>query len=110
MSEFFAENGYKKVGLCCFGTLGTIFAEEMAVENSETNDITIEFIADKRADIMPANYNNIPIILPEKITEQSFDVIVVSHVYYYNEIADYLIKLGVKEEQIISLNDIVFSL
>ena len=42
--------------------------------------------------------------------QEEVDIIVICHVYYYNKIADELVKIGIPESKLLSLNDIVFTL
>lgn len=105
LSAFMEKTGYKKIALYSLGTLGNIFLKEFLDEGIE-----VAYVIDKNKHLFPDQIGNIPIISMDEINkQQAVDAFVVCHVYYYNQIADELIKLGIEKEKIISLNDIVFS-
>ncbi len=106
LKAFLDRYGYKKIALYSLGTLGNIFLEEFYAEKTD-----IACLIDKNNGNFPQEIHGIPVIPPEEIGEFSdVDAVIICHVYYYNQIADDLIKLGVPEEKILSLNDIVFTL
>ena len=106
IKSFLDANGYKNIAVYSLGTLGNLFLEEAVKEN-----IQISYIVDKNNSMFPTQIHNIPVIGLQDVSNQaSVDAIVICHVYYFNQIADDLVKLGIKEEQLLSLNDIVFSL
>ena len=104
--SFLEAYGYKKIAVYSLGTLGNIFLDEALKENIE-----ISYIVDKNNVNFPSQINDIPVIGLQDVPKQEpVDAIVICHVYYYNQIADDLVNLGIREEQLLSLNDIVFSL
>lgn len=106
MKDFLDAYGYKKIAICGLSSLGNIFLEEAIAEG-----IDIVYIADKNAKIFPPNVNGIQVIDTKDICKQEeVDIIVICHVYYYNKIADELVKIGIQESKLLSLNDIVFTL
>ena len=106
MKDFLDGYGYKKVGICGFSSLGNVFFEEAITEG-----IDVVYIADKKNEMLPKKMGDVPVIGLDGICKyEDVDAIVICHVYYYNEIADELVKMGVRENKILSLNDIVFTL
>lgn len=103
---FMEQYGYHTIAMYSLGTLGNLFLEEAVKEN-----LQIAYIIDKNSTGFPAKVHGIPVIgLSEVPLQKPVDVVVICHVYYYNQIADDLIGLGLREEQLLSLNDIVFTL
>lgn len=106
LKTFLDEYGYSRVVLYSLGTLGCIFAEELAKEG-----VNVNCIIDERAATLPESYAGFSVAPPEALPQhQDVDAVIICHVYYYNKIADKLVARGIPEEKIISLNDIVFSL
>lgn len=106
LKDFFESCGYHTIALYSLGTLGNIFLEELLREN-----VRAAYIVDRNKNSFPAAISGIPVIAPEEVPAQKpVDAMVVCHVYYYNRIADELVRLGMPEEKIISLNDVVFSI
>lgn len=106
LKSFLDQLGYKRIALYSLGTLGNIFLEEF---NNEKVDIVC--LIDKNSHNFPDHIHGIPVISPDQINNyQEIDAVIICHVYYYNEIADELVTLGVPEKDILSLNDIVFTL
>lgn len=106
LAAFMKKNGYNNIALYSLGTLGSIFLEEFLNEN-----LSITYAIDKNKKNFPEQIKGVPVIGIDEISAQKqVDAIVICHVYYYNQIADELVKQGVPENKIISLNDIVFSI
>lgn len=106
ITSFMDKLGYKKIAIYSLGTLGSIFLNEFLNEN-----IDIIYVVDKNKKLFPDSINGVPIIEPNEIEkQQQVDLVVICHVFYYNQIADEIVKHGIPEDRIISLNDIVFSI
>lgn len=106
LKSFLEAYGYRTVAMYSLGTLGNIFLEELLRE-----DVNVAYLADRNKTSFPAAIFGIPVVAPEEVPLQNpVDAIIVCHVYYYNQIADELVRLGIPEEKILSLNDIVFTI
>jgi NADH/NAD ratio-sensing transcriptional regulator Rex len=104
--KFLKDKGIYNIALYSYGTLGSIFLPEFLKSN-----IKVSYIIDKNSQRLPEFINEIPVVNINEINEyKNSDAIVVCHVYYYNSIVDDLTRLGINEDKIISLNDIVFSI
>lgn len=98
LGVYFTRHHYRKIIAYGYGELGKRFVEEC-----KSYDIEISAIMDK--DAKQGRGEDIPIIHPEWDCERC-DVIVVSVVEYYDEIKNYLEKIG-RQEAVVSLKDLV---
>lgn len=95
--SFFAENGYKTIAIYGMKELGERLYEELS-----DSEVEVKYIIDKNADSM---YADVDIIRPDEPLEE-VDAIVVTAVYYFEEIEE---MLGEKVDYpVLSLSDIVF--
>lgn len=105
LSDFFELCNYKTFAIYGLSSLGMLFLEEVSKEQ-----FLPAYIIDKNCERLKDKFN-IQMIHPDELPIPiNVDAIVVCHVFYYNEIADELVRHGCPEEKIISLNDIIFSI
>lgn len=99
LAEYFQKNNYKTIAIYGMKELG-----ERLVDELEDSDIEVCYAIDKNADRI---YSAVDIVTPEDDLEP-VDVIVVTAIYYYDEIADVLSKKV--DYPIVSLEDILYEL
>jgi len=106
MQEFLEKYGYNNIAIYAFGTLGHIFYDELFKSR-----VKVKYIIDKNYKSFDGSFKGAPVIgIEELFAQGKVDAFVICHVYYYNALADNLIKQGIDEEKILSLNDIVFTI
>ena len=102
LTEYFINNGYKKVGIYGLGDLGSRLVDEFKETEIEVVygiDRDIDYIS---YDILVYSLDEI-----ERISKE-VDVIVVTAVFAYDDVKDMLYKkLGIK---VISLEEVVFGI
>ncbi len=104
--SFFDSRGINSIAVYSFGSLGNIFVDEAFDEG-----LDIKYIADRNTNLLPSEYKGINIVnIKDIMLQEEVDAIVICHVYYYNQIADELTKLGIPENKLYSMNDVVFTL
>ena len=96
LEEYFIQNNYKTVAIYGMRELGEHLYDEL-----KDSDITVKYVIDKNAD---AVYIDVNVVTPDDYLER-VDVIVVTAVYYFEEIKE---MLGRKVDYaIVSLEDII---
>lgn len=95
--EYFEKQGYKTVAIYGMKELGERLYDEL-----KESGITVEYIIDKNADQI---YADVDIITPDEELKP-VDVIVVTAIYYFDEIEDMLSEKV--DYPIISLEDILY--
>lgn len=97
--EYFEKNGYKTVAIYGMKELGERLYDEL-----EGSDIKVKYVIDKNADQI---YADVDVVTPDDELE-SVDVIVVTALYYFDEIAE---VLGEKVDYpVVSLEDILYEI
>jgi hypothetical protein len=106
LKTFFDDCGIRTIAVYSLGSLGKVFVDEACEEK-----LDIKYIVDRNPKMLPSEYNGIKIVdLNDIMLQENVDAIVICHVYYYNQIADELVKLGIPESKLYSMNDVVFTL
>lgn len=96
LEEYFKQNNYKTVAIYGMRELGERLYYEL-----KDSDITVKYAIDKNAD---AVYTDVDVVTPDDHLDR-VDVIVVTAVYYFEEIKDML--AGKVDCAIVSLEDII---
>lgn len=106
-ADFFKKENIKSIAIYGLGemhNLGEIFFRDII-----NSDITIEYLIDRYGSA--DNYLGTPLI---KISDIKFplsaDAVVLTPVYYMNEIIENLVKAGIPLEKIIPITEIIFGL
>lgn len=99
LAEYFQKNNYKTIAVYGMKELG-----ERLVDELENSGIKVCYAIDKNADNI---YSVVDIVTPDDDLEP-VDVIVVTAIYYYDEIVDVLSKKV--DCPIVSLEDVLFEL
>lgn len=97
LTEYFKRNNYKTVAIYGMKELGERLYDEL-----KDSGVTVKYIIDKNASDVYANED---VITPDEDLEP-VDVIVVTAIYYYNEIEEMLLEKV--DYPIVSLEDIVY--
>lgn len=97
LKEYFQRNNYKAVAIYGMKELGERLYDEL-----KSSDIEVAYIIDKNADRIYADVN---VITPDEELEP-VDVIVVTAIYYFDEIEELLSKKV--ECPVVSLEDILY--
>lgn len=110
IAEFFRCNQYRSVSIYGLGlhyNLG-----ELLYEDIKHTDIEVKYFIDKYLwGKYPDGISGIPVVSPQKLPYlEPVDVIVITPVFYSNEIMDELTFIGIEAEKIITLTDIVYGL
>lgn len=106
LTDFFKFHGYNKIAIYGIGDLGEIIYQDLS-----QSDISIEFFIDGAYKSFSKGYKNIPVVGIEDIKKQSkVDVILISPIFFCNDIIDNLVAVGCKLEEIINLSDAVYGL
>lgn len=110
IADFFAANNYKTIAICIRGVLNNL--GELFYNDILESNIKVKFFYDRNYyNIFSGGIKGIPVIGADDLSSQEpVDAYIVPPVYYFNEIADDLMSLGIEFKKIISLTDIVFSL
>lgn len=105
ISVFFKEMGMKNIVIAAANHFGMCLVKSL--KNSE---IQVSCFVDKDYyKYTDEKCMGIPIIPYEDIGKYAYaDAVIVASNYYFNEITDSLIKNGIKLENILSINDILF--
>ena len=96
LEEYFKQNNYKTVAIYGMRELGQRLYDEL-----KDSDITVKYAIDKNAD---AVYTDVDVVRPDEHLER-VDVIVVTAVYYFEEIKEML--SGKVDYAIASLEDVI---
>ena len=99
LAEYFMKHNYKTVAIYGMKELG-----ERLIDELKDSDITVDYAIDKSADEI---YADVDIVTPDDELEP-VDVIVVTAIYYFDEIADMLSEKV--DYPVVSLEDIVYEL
>ena len=99
LEEYFKKNNYKTVAIYGMKELGERLLDEL-----KDSDIAVNYAIDKNADEI---YVDVDIVTPDDELKP-VDVIVVTAVYYFDEIADMLSEKV--DYPVVSLEDIVYEL
>lgn len=99
LAEYFKKYNYKTVAIYGMKELG-----ERLIDELKDSDITVSYAIDKNADQI---YADVDIVAPDDELEP-VDVIVVTAIYYFDEIADMLNEKV--DYPVVSLEDIVYEL
>lgn len=99
LAEYFTKNNYKTVAVYGMKELG-----ERLIDELKDSDIKIYYAIDKNADQI---YSDVDIVTPDDNLEP-VDVIVVTAIYYFDEIADMLSEKV--DYPVVSLEDILYEL
>jgi UDP-N-acetylmuramoylalanine-D-glutamate ligase len=104
MESFFDDHGVSRIAIYGVSGLGELLYEEL-----RSGGIEVCFFVDKKHKEYIYGYSKLPVIGIDQIKEKlgAFDAIVVTPVFYFNEISDALYKAGVPYENILSLSMIV---
>lgn len=97
LAEYFKRNNYKTVAIYGMKELGERLYDEL-----KDSGVTVKYIIDKNAS---AIYANEDVVTPDEDLEP-VDVIVVTAIYYFNEIEEMLLEKV--DYPIVSLEDIVY--
>ena len=97
LAEYFKRNNYKTVAIYGMKELGERLLDEL-----KDSGITVKYAIDKNADEI---YTDVDIVTPEERLEP-VDVIVVTAIYYFDEIADMLSEKV--DYPVVSLEDILY--
>jgi hypothetical protein len=85
------------------GEIGKLFYDD--IKKIEALEV-ISFV-DKMADNYMDGYDNLPVKTIEKYTEKNIgETLIVTPVFYMNQITEELIESGVEPERILSLNQL----
>ncbi|MCM1211806.1 MAG: hypothetical protein NC318_09395 [Blautia sp.] len=95
--EYFEKQGYKTVAIYGMKELGERLYDELY-----GSGITVKYIIDKNADLL---YADVDVVTPDEKLE-SVDVIVVTAIYYFDEIEEMLSERV--DYPIVSLEDILY--
>lgn len=99
LAEYFKKYNYKTVAIYGMKELG-----ERLIDELKDSDITVSYAIDKNADQI---YADVDIVTPDDELEP-VDVIVVTAIYYFDEVADMLNEKV--DYPVVSLEDIVYEL
>ena len=100
IAEYLLANGYEQVAIYGLGFVGESLYDEL-----KHTDVEVKYAIDNNADNLV--YENLTIIKPTKNMEH-VDVIIVTAVYFYDDIEDML--RTITGDKVISLEDIVYDL
>lgn len=101
IKDFLLSQSYKEVAIYGYAELGKLLYQELS-----ESPIKVLYIIDKK-DIKVSNGENLMFYMPQKNLRR-VDVVIVTAIYYYEEIKKELKELGFKN--VISLNDILTAL
>lgn len=105
-SQFFEKYQMKKIAIYGLGELAKCLLNDLAESSLE-----VEYIVDQAYASYPNGYRGIPVIGVGDIKEQKdVDVMVVTVLYEFNQIVDSLLEQQIPLDNIINMNDIVYSL
>ncbi len=97
--EYFREHDYKTVAIYGMKELGEHLYEEL-----KGSDVEVRYVIDKNADTI---YADVDVVTPDEVLEP-VDVIVVTAIYYFDEIEDMLSEKV--DYPVISLEDILYEM
>ena len=100
IAEYLLVNGYKRVAIYGMGFVGENLFEEL-----RHTGIEVKYAIDNNADNLA--YGNLNIIKPDK-NMKHIDVIIVTAIYYYDEIEETL--RTITDDSVISLEEIIYNL
>lgn len=104
--NFFIKNNYRNIAVCGINDFSYILANDLKGSNIE-----IKYFIDKNYLKYKFGINNIPVIDSNSVMNYpKVDIYVITSTYYFNNIMDNLIMLGINAEKIINLNEIVFGM
>lgn len=105
-SQFFEQYQMKKIAIYGLGELAKCLLNDLA-----ESDLKIAYIVDQAYASYPNGYQGIPVVGVDTIKEQeAVDVMVVTVLYEFNQIVDALLEQQIALDNIINMNDIVYSL
>ena len=101
IAEYFEKRGYNRIAIYGVSDLGKLLCKAL-----ENKDIKIEYFVDQAADLNRLCCG-VPVYLPEEAPKlQSVDVIVVTPVFYFNDICRTLLMFD-PALSIVSLNSVI---
>jgi hypothetical protein len=103
-ASFFGYHGIRRIAIYGISGLGELLYKDLCSTNIE-----ICFFIDKKYDEYIYGYSELPVIGIDSIKDKidMIDTVVVTPVFYFNEISDVLYKAGVPYKKILSLNMVV---
>lgn len=101
-SDFFSNNGYKKIAIYGLGDLG-----KTLIQNLKKTNIEIVCLVDRNYSRFPNTYDGIKVIGPHQLENEDYDCIVVTLVHLYNSILEVLLVEEVDLNKIISIGSII---
>lgn len=110
ISVFFRENKIRSIAICIRGVLNNL--GELFYKDIINSGIEVKYFIDKNYHkAFSGGISGIPVIGANELCDQkSVDAYIVAPFYYFNEIADDLVRAGIEFDRIISLADIILSL
>ncbi len=108
--SLFYKNNYSSIAI--YGLGGVYGLGRLFFDDIKNSDINIKYFIDKNLHSKyPEGYSGIPVISLDSLPEQEpVDVIVVTPVFYYNEIVNDLMGLKISLDKIISITDVVYDM
>lgn len=105
LADYFKENDIKTIAIYGMGTLGELLYQELKGSNIE-----IKYFVDKNADKLYYGIDELPIVCVDKLNEyEKVDAIIVTPVFDFDAIEEAIMQ-GASDSNVISLDDVVFSL
>lgn len=104
LKTYFDTHGYKNIAIYGMGTISELLYQEI-----KDIDVKVSYFIDKNADEIHYGLDDIPICGLDAIEDESIDAIVVTPIYFYDEIVKDLENQGVSTE-IVSLEDVVYEI
>lgn len=104
IETFFKDNEYKTIAIYGMGTLAELLYEEI-----KRFDIKVAYFIDKNSEKFYLGLDDIPVInLEDIMNQEKVDAVIVTPIYDFNKIEENLEVYNIAEE-VISLEDIIFS-
>lgn len=104
IAQVFYDNGYKSVAIYGAGELGECLYKDLIHSN-----IVIDCFVETNSESFYNGKCGLPVISVKEVEKKcKADVIVISAIYYTNEIIDALLQYGWPLEKIMNLSDVVY--
>ena len=104
ISKVFSDNNYRSVAIYGAGELGICLYQDL-----KNSDVKVDCFIETDASAFKNSGFEVPVISVKEISAKcKADVIVISPIYYCNQIIDSLLKYGWPLEKIMNLSDVVY--
>ena len=105
LESFFFSYGIKEISIYGVGEIGELFYNDIKT----LKKLNVICFVDKKADAYPNGYYGIPVMTPEEFAAaNSTEMLVITPVFYMNQITTELTARGVSAQRILSLNQVIY--